>query len=70
MQDLTTIPPRIAPGRGAGPRRGAPNTRGTGAGHGGVPVATAGESRIEYSIFKLDLILFFLFFFVLIRQQR
>lgn len=54
MQDLTTIPPRIAPGRGAGPRKGGPNTRGTGVGRGGVPVATAGESRIEYSIFKVE----------------
>ena len=54
MQDLTTIPPRIALGRGAGPRKGGPNTRGTGVGRGGVPVATAGESRIEYSIFKVE----------------
>jgi len=59
MQHLSTIPPRIAPGRGAGPRRGGPNTRDTGAARGGVPVATAGESQIEYSIFKLNLIVLF-----------
>ena len=39
------MPPRIAPGRGQGPRRGgAP--RGGGAGRGGVPVAIAGELQL------------------------
>lgn len=65
MQHLTTIPPRIAPGRGEGPRRGGPKTRGIGAARGGVPVATAGESRIKYTIFKLNLNLFSLSFFCL-----
>ena len=36
------MPPRIAPGRGAG-RGGGPSTRGGGAARGGVPVGIAGE---------------------------
>lgn len=39
------MPPRLAPGRGAGPRGGGP-TRGGGAARGGVPVAIAGESYL------------------------
>jgi len=35
------MPPRSAPGRGAG--RGGPNIRGGGAARGGVPVGIAGE---------------------------
>ncbi|KIM43534.1 hypothetical protein M413DRAFT_25887 [Hebeloma cylindrosporum] len=35
------MPPRIAPGRGAGPRGRGPNTRGRGAARGSVPVAIA-----------------------------
>ena len=44
------MPPRIAPGRGEGPKRGGPKTRGSGAARGGVPVAIAGESLVKYLI--------------------
>jgi len=41
VNHLSTMPPRIAPDRGAGPRGKGPNTRGGGAAREDIPVAIA-----------------------------